>query len=124
MTPVAEVATVILPMLFPELKKEPFFPYTVPERYQSFKEVPYFKIESISDQNTAHGSDKYHSRSYRLQVMAFIDLEKTDIEELTDTLDRGMEESGFIQTYGEDKPHTENKKIHVVIRQYITSRRK
>ena len=124
MTPIAEVATSILPKIFPKLKKEPFFPYTVPERYQSFKEVPYFKIESISDRNGSHGSDKYNSRSYRLQVMAFIDLEKTDIEELTDTLDRGMENHGFVQTYGEDQPHSENKKIHVVIRQYITSRRK
>lgn len=124
MTPVAEVAVEILPRIFPEIDPNLFFPYLVPERYQSFEEVPFFKIENAGETNGSHGSDKYHSRSYRIQVMAFIDIEKTDIEELNDKLDRGMEEAEFFQVYGEDRPHSENKKMHILIRQYTHTRRK
>lgn len=124
MTPVAEVAVNILPKIFPEIDSNLFFPYTVPEKYQSLDQVPYFKIENVGETNGTHGSDKYHSRSYRIQVMAFIDLGKTDIEELNDKLDRGMEEADFFQIYGEDRPHSENENIHVLIRQYTHTRRK
>ncbi|API89434.1 hypothetical protein BKP56_09285 [Marinilactibacillus sp. 15R] len=124
MTPVAEVAVEILPKIFPELVDSPFFGYIVPDRYKSLEEVPYFKIESVGDTNGSHGSNKYHTRSYRIQVMAFIDLNKTDIEDITDRLDRGLETADFFQVYGEDRPHSENEKIQVLTRQYTTTRRK
>ncbi|MEC6747334.1 hypothetical protein VXN63_02185 [Marinilactibacillus sp. XAAS-LB27] len=124
MTPVAEVAVEVLPKIFPELKDEPFFSYTVPTMYKSLEEVPYFKVESVGDTNGSYGSNRYHSRSYRLQVMAFIDLSVTDIEETVDRLDRGMESFDYYQVYGEDRSHSENEEIQVLIRQYTTTRRK
>lgn len=63
-------------------------------------------------------------RSYHLQVMVFIDLSSFDIEELKDRLDRGLEEYDYFQTYGDDRPHSENKNIYVLVRQYIHTRRK
>lgn len=124
MTPTAEVVTKYLPTIFPELQDEPFFAYTIPEEYQQFNYLPFFKVTTVGETNGDFGSDKYNSRTYRIQIMVFIDIEVTDIEYLNDSLDRGLEKNDFVQVYGEDNPHTENKKIHVLIRQYTHTRRK
>lgn len=124
MSPTAEVATIILPTLFPELDSEHFFSYSIPEMYQSFDVLPIFKVETVGEVNSDYGSDVYHARMYKVQVMVFIDINKTDIEATNDIMDRGMEENGYTQTYGEDRPHSENPSVHILIRQYTHSRRK
>lgn len=124
MTPTAEIAVSLLPTIFPELKGEPFFAYNIPEEYQQLKKLPLFKVSSVGETNGSFGSDQYNSRTYRIQIMVFINIESTDIEQLNDLLDRGLEKHGFIQVYGEDRPHTENEKIHILIRQYTHTRRK
>lgn len=124
MTPTAEIAVSLLPTIFPELKEEPFFAYSIPEEYQQLKKLPLFKVSSIGETNGSFGSDQYNSRTYRIQIMVFINIESTDVEQLNDLLDRGLEKNGFIQVYGEDWPHTENEKIHILIRQYTHTRRK
>lgn len=124
MSPVAEVAVTILPKTFPDFDPGVFFPYSVTEDYKLNDKLPYFKVESVGDTNGSFGSNQYNSRSYRVQVMAFIDIHKTDIEAMIDQLDRGMESFDYVQTYGEDRPHSENDKVHLLIRQYKTTRRK
>lgn len=124
MTPTAEVVTELLPTIFPELKEETFFAYAIPEEYQQFEQLPIFKVSTVGETNGDFGSDQYNSRTYRIQIMVFIDIATMDIESLNDTLDRGLEKSDFIQVYGEDGPHAENKKIHVITRQYTHTRRK
>lgn len=124
MTPTAEIVTELLPTIFPELKEEPFFAYDIPEEYRQFQQLPIFKVSTVGETNGTFGSNQYNSRNYRIQIMIFIDIATTDIEWLNDTLDRGLEKNNFIQVYGEDQPHSENKKIHILIRQYTHTRRK
>lgn len=124
MTPVAELVVNVLPKVFPEMENEPFYSYFLPHDLESFETLPVFKVESVGETNGSFGSDVYHARNYRVQVMVFIDPTKTDIENLVDTLDRGLEANEYTQVYGEDRPHSENNKIHVLIRQYTTTRRK
>lgn len=124
MNPVTEVTTEILPSIFQELTDAPFFPRIVPEKYQSLENTPFFKVESVNDKNGSYGSDRYNSRTYKIQIMIFIDLNVTDIEELIDRLDRGLESHEYQQIYGDDRPHSDNDKIQVVTRQYTIFRRK
>ncbi|MCH4175890.1 MAG: hypothetical protein LKF43_00185 [Streptococcaceae bacterium] len=124
MTPVAEVCSECLPKIFPEINEDLFFPYKIPVDFLSFSKLPFFKVENVNESNSSFGSDKYNSRNYRLQVMVFINPLITDIEQMNDKIDRGLEKYGYVQVYGEDRPHSENENIHILIRQYTHTRRK
>ncbi|MEY8498912.1 hypothetical protein [Enterococcus avium] len=115
MNPIVELATNIIPRLFPEAKT---YPYRIPEKYQTLKELPIIKIENITESNGSYGSDKYGSRTYKVQVMAFLDINETDIEAFNDVLDRGLEEKDYFLSYADDRSHQDFVNIQVITRQY------
>lgn len=121
MNPVVELATSILPRLHPEAK---CYPYRIPAKYQTLEELPIIKTENVSESNGSYGSDRYGSRSYRVQVMAFLDINETDIEAFNDVLDRGLEEKHYSLSYAEDHPHQEFEHIQVIVRQYQVTKLK
>lgn len=121
MNPVVELATSILPGIFPEAKS---YPYRIPAKYQTLEELPIIKAETITESNGSYGSDRYGSRSYRVQVMAFLDINETDIEAFNDALDRGLEEKDYSLSYADGHPHQDFEHIQVIVRQYQTTKLK
>ena len=121
MNPVVELATSILPGIFPDAKA---YPYRIPAKYQTLEEVPIIKTENITESNGSYGSDRYGSRTYRVQVMAFLDINETDIETFNDALDRGLEEKDYSLSYADDHPHQEFENIQVIVRQYLVTKLK
>lgn len=120
MNPVVEVSNIIEEHLDNVLS----FAYNIPENYQKLKELPICKVETVLNKNISYASNKYHGRKYHVQVMSFIDINKTDIESFTDQLDRALEAHGYRQIYGDDRPHEKLKNVQVLTRQYTISRRK
>lgn len=121
MNPVVELATSILPRIFPDAKS---YPYRIPTKYQTLEEVPIIKTENVTESNGSYGSDRYGSRTYRVQVMAFLDINETDIEAFNDVLDRGLEEKDYSLSYAADHPHQEFENIQVIVRQYLVTKLK
>lgn len=121
MNPIVEVANEIIEKKMPGVLS---FPYKIPEDYQKLKKLPLCKVETVLNRNIGYGSNLYHGRKYHVQVMSFIDINKTDIESFIDELDRLLEKHGYRQIYGEDRPHEKLENVHVLTRQYTTTRRK
>jgi len=121
MNPVVELAFEVIQPTFPDAS---VFAYRIEEDYQKLSKLPVIKVESVNDTNTSYGSNRYLARGYRIQVMAFIDINVTDIEEFKDKLDRSAEKARFFQAYAEDYSHDEIENVHVILRQYTCIRRK
>lgn len=115
MTPAVDLKITILPELFPNAK---IFAYRIPEDYQKLETLPIIKVEGVNEINESYGSDQYGARSYRVQVMAFLDIEETDIEDFNDVLDRGLEAKGYTLAYADDRPHDQYENVQVITRQY------
>lgn len=115
MTPVVDLKVNILPMVFPRAN---IFAYRVPENYQKLDDLPILKIEGVNENNTSYGSNSYGARSYRVQVMAFLDINETDIEEFNDLIDRGLEKQGYTLVYADDRPHDQYDHVQIITRQY------
>lgn len=115
MTPAVDLKVTILPKLFPNAQ---IFAYRIPENYQKLEMLPMIKVEGVNEVNESYGSDRYGARSYRVQVMAFLDIEETDIEAFNDVLDRGLEVEGYTLAYADDRPHDQYENVQVITRQY------
>lgn len=115
MNPIVELTTGILPTIFPDAN---IFAYRLQDDYQKLTKLPIIKVENVNESNTGYGSNRYSSRNYQIQVMAFLDIQKQDIEQFNDQLDRGVEKHGFFLQYADDRPHEEFKHIQVITRQY------
>lgn len=121
MTPVVELKTRVLPSLFSNAN---IFAYRIPENYQKLDTLPILKVEGVNEINESYGSDKYGARSYRVQVMAFLDIETTDIEGFNDVIDRGLEAEGYVLVYADDRPHEQFENVQVITRQYAVTKTK
>ncbi|MDT2660701.1 hypothetical protein P7E02_12535 [Enterococcus hulanensis] len=121
MNPIVELAKQILPSIFPDAQ---IYPYRIPQKYQTLEELPIIKTENVTESNGSYGSDRYGSRTYQVQVMAFLDINETDIEAFKDVLDRGLEEKHYSLSYAEDHPHQEFEHIQVIVRQYQVTKLK
>jgi|GEM_PF-2313317 len=121
MNPIVELATQILPSIFPDAQ---IHPYRIPEKYQTLEQLPIIKTESITESNGSYGSDRYGSRTYQVQVMAFLDINETDIENFNDVIDRCLEEKGYSLSYAENHPHPEFENVQVIIRHYQVTKLK
>lgn len=115
MTPAVDLKVTILPELFPDAQ---IFAYRIPENYQKLEMLPILKVEGVNEINESYGSDQYGARSYRVQVMAFLDIETTDIEGFNDVIDRGLEAEGYVLVYADDRPHDQYENVQVITRQY------
>lgn len=115
MTPAVDLKVTILPELFPDAQ---IFAYRIPENYQKLEMLPILKVEGVNEINESYGSDQYGARSYRVQVMAFLDIETTDIESFNDVIDRGLEAEGYVLVYADDRPHDQYENVQVITRQY------
>lgn len=121
MNPIVEVAVDIIEENMTGVMS---FPYKIPPDYQKLKELPICKVETVLNKNIGYGSNRYHGRKYHIQIMSFIDINVTDIESFIDELDRLLETNGYRQIYGDDRPHEKLENVHVLTRQYTTTRRK
>lgn len=121
MTPVVELKTRVLPSLFLDAN---IFAYRIPENYQKLDTLPILKVEGVNEINESYGSDQYGARSYRVQVMAFLDIETTDIEGFNDVIDRGLEAEGYVLVYADDRPHEQFENVQVITRQYAVTKTK
>lgn len=121
MTPVVELKTRVLPSLFSDAN---IFAYRIPENYQKLDTLPILKVEGVNEINESYGSDQYGARSYRVQVMAFLDIETTDIEVFNDVIDRGLEAEGYVLVYADDRPHEQFENVQVITRQYAVTKTK
>lgn len=119
MNPVVELATQILPEIFPEART---YPYRIPENYQTLEELPIIKIEGVTQKNESYGSDSYGARTYHIQAMVFLDINETDIEEFSDRMDRSLEKNNYSLSYAEDHPHQIFENVQVIVRHYTTTK--
>ncbi|MBV7391053.1 hypothetical protein KUA55_10200 [Enterococcus sp. ALS3] len=115
MNPVVKLTGEILPTIFPTAN---IFAYRLQDDYEKLSKLPIMKVENVNESNTGYGSNRYSSRSYLIQVMVFLDIQKQDIEKFNDLLDRGVEEHGFFLQYADNRPHEEFKHVQVITRQY------
>lgn len=121
MSPIVELTSEILPTIFPAGN---IFAYRLHEDYEKLTKLPTIKVENVSESNGSYGSDRYGSRTYHVQVMAFLAINETDIEAFNDTLDRGLEEKDYSLSYAEDHPHQEFENVQVIVRQYQVTKLK
>ncbi|MGM0240241.1 hypothetical protein [Enterococcus sp. AZ103] len=115
MNPVVKLTGEVLPNIFPTAN---IFAYRVQDDYEKLSKLPIIKVENVNESNIGYGSNRYSSRNYLIQVMAFLDIQKQDIEQFNDLLDRGVEEYGFFLQYADNRPHEEFKHVQVITRQY------
>lgn len=120
MNPVIDL-TNIISGLYPDSLT---YTYKVPEDDQKMNKLPLIKIEAVNDVNESYGSDKYRKRRYNVQVMAFLNIEKTEIEGFKDILDRELESNEFYLTYADEYMDEDYENVIVLTRQYTTTRRK
>lgn len=120
MNPVIDLTNIIA-KLYPDAQ---VFAYQVPENYQKMNKLPLIKTEAVSETNDGYGSDKYRQRRYLVQVMAFLDIKKTEIESFKDEVDRVLEANEFYLSYADEYIDGTYPDVLVLTRQYAITRRK